>query len=1452
MSVNSDRVAKRFMKATVKNEDGEDSGAQQPESTVPVTPNLFVDLMTFTVAYEAFTLFASEKGTTPEEKKLLDRIAKRGLLFVRRYMPHLNQGVQQYLAQILDQPGTGLLKAPYLRASRMGAPNTQIHIVAHFITLLMPWLKSHATFMQGIFPGRATMTARSLATACQEQAPLARINKLAAIPPASGIQTFRKWIQQAASAAGVPLSPTEGALSDATVAKGLGEELKHVNAGIETADPNTPEGAALEEKKINILKYIEDVATNSPDPNTVRATAVSAATTTSIHATEIGKRLGHTPDQEAAMMARGKVLIAAGAGSGKTRCLASQVAYHINELGVPPTSVLATSFTRKASAELVKRIGKYGAVVEGPAKDGFGTTHAICGNLLNKQAREFRRPSYFGRDEAWKQTTVLRLAIEQVKMRAAGGLPPRPAGLWDGAYVPDRGTQTEQGVPNVDQQQDEQLRYAVNDAMGYFQWAARTWPGERGRWAAQAVSFLRSVQGTSVRDLRQDQKNAINEIFSRVRVKGQNTVTFRLASAQEKDESDGTPEPKTKRNKLEDYTYFNKPARQWFNLGRDLTREIEGAQGKGKVAIAVGEFKNAISILKGKGLSPSEAWAGKGPYPPESDYAAVYGAYEWLKGPHGEPEFAGQGDMDDILIDTVRALVGSPTVRHQIQAQYRVVLVDEAQDLNRVQHLLFGLVAGHLDPETLEPRADGKMTADTFAYIGDDKQCCEISTKILMADGTTRCAGDLLAGDHVMSYRNGALEAQIVRHVVPSGWDWGYKVTLESGKSLTMSPNHQLWATEPVSKEPVSKEGEVIVYGKKILEDRHLSFNMPHWASQGYTKHSRARYVIQLLAHTSMGTQVLLEWNDDALDLLVADVPPSKKSVTFTTNDSGYRRLRRYFKNYREAISFTEMLASRTNAVVVERLSTPNGDLRHLTASSLFVGMELPSIDDDGNLELDPIASIEKVSGKFIDLDVDDASNFIGDGILSHNSIYSFRGADPDEFIDKSDKIVNPKTGKPGAFATRLLDTNFRSGAEIVDAANKLIAHNKRQVPMVCKATPEKGPGKIVARSVDSTEAAAQNVAEEVEGLVSAGHVDAYNPSAGAGGYASFGIAVRSNAEAYHYGLEMLKRGIPFKSNASFFGDPNTKALIGWLTIAEHGLNGSAELLNDAVRAATRAPFSKLGRAFFTKMDEKAKGPWPKWLVDGGWKDIYDWEKWSDILKHFTDNLEAVAKMKGSPSKVLDSIMELKGIDGSSLRESLIHAVEENDEVMAQLAAESDTGNVSEDQIVEQALAPIAPLTGLLGGKDDIGEAMAFVHKLQAVNQRISSRDTEKEIDRDAVTIGTMHSWKGLEVPHMYVPVVGGKFPRTGKGDLVPEGPDLWSERRLAYVAITRAEQHCTILDIPNPKFGIRSQFIQEACIREEGEPADAGAAPGKVASIWNKKTVQAFLRRTAALGNWE
>jgi superfamily I DNA/RNA helicase len=1154
------------------------------------------DITVFYVAFLSFASWARDSEDPAVQKHL--KIAEQ---LIKRFGPPVTEVLEGYDEVV--KKNFSMLKSKYMQALRSGSPLLMADRQARFLVLFIARLGSRPAIRRELFEGRALRSIMALSAAAEAESDLETLQKCAAIAPVSGVQLMRKWMEKAAALAGVPVSQLDSLTNDVGAAVELGTKLGEVRNSIDSTDPVSAKAAKLQAKKASLEDQINTMAGVSVDPSAVTAAAATATAKAHQHATAIGKKLGHTPEQEQAMVAQGRTIIAAGAGSGKTRVLASKVAWHM-ENGVPASSILATSFTRKSSAELVRRVGEYGGVINQDAADGFGTTHSIAGKMLNKHARQFRRPNgYIGKKEGWKQVTVLRLAVEQVKMPGGGKAPPA-MGFWEGDYVPAGGSDAGPGgAPQVDRDFIE----SVDGAISYWQWILKQPWARYKAWTRPGpgyIDFLKDARGKHPSELTASEKTLANKIFAKAKVYG-NPITYRVAAmgvpkqaAPDLGSSDDLDaemarEEKKRSSKLSEYVYYKTPAGQWFNLGRDLTREDSSG---GEKAVPLGAFARYISIVKGMGISPTQAWHNgvEGHSPAMSDEAAVYAAYEWMKGSKGEPTFQSVGDMDDLLIDTVGALVGSPDLRAQVQARFKVLLVDEAQDLNQVQHIMFGLMAGYYDPETLEPNADKSMTADTFALIGDDKQ-----------------------------------------------------------------------------------------------------------------------------------------------------------------------------------------------------------------------------------------------------------------------AIYEFRGADPDEFINKSDL-------KPGGddFSTNVLEMNFRSGEAIVNAANKLIAHNTRQgrqIPMTCSANVAvKGQGTMVRRQADTTEEAALAVAEEVQALVNEGQVPPHDKKTGSGGYASFGVALRSNAEAYAYGLELLKKGIPFKSNARFFNDKNSKALIGWLTLAE---GGSDAAMNEALLDALTAPTTKISARTVAGKLGSVKGSWADFIqTPAGRRKVYGFKKMADRLKHFADNVSKAQKFSGSPQEVLGQILQLRGLDGATFKESLIDSVKDNGDMMAELEAEAHNGIVEPEAIEEMAMAPIQPLIALMGQKEDLGEAMGFVRKLQKVNEKISSRDDVDEIDRDAVTIGTMHSWKGLECPNMFIPMVGGRFPRTpmkkGLGgefisENAPEGPDLWSARRLAYVAITRAEDRCVVLDIPNPKTGASSQFFEEACIPYEGTPPEDDPSLVKLGAtgrVWDESEINSLLQSLDAV----
>lgn len=1138
------RVARRYLRQAA----ARSKTAAAPE----VSPARLVDLANFTIGFDAYLRHLEGQGKDP------DTLAGKAATMIKRYAAAIAEGIEKFIVPLGDRGDAGVIKPALRMAQRGGSPIDVGRRQAALFEAVLPWMQPKPVF-RDTFKGKAATAARQVAAALSEENPAARLTQAAAIPSCSGLTTPRKWMEAAAKAAGVEVSEMDSLMADAGAVGHMADDIRKLGALL-AASSDPEKQAELAAKRASLLATIQETAQSSDNPAAVLSAAVQAIHEQGGHATEQGRKLGLNPQQEGAMVADGKKVIAAGAGSGKTRVLAGEVAYRINELGYSAESICAVSFTRKASQELISRAQDYGAVIDGAGASGFGTTHSLAGlTILNKYGQAQRRPNYIGPKENWKVTTLVALAVKQVSMQGGGAnQAPKPKGMFIDSETTIPEAVADAPVPSFEDVEEDELTAEVLEAIGttwdFFKYGWPSQPKYRD-WAQKSLKFLGDMgrnleNGGRASDLSPGQRSYLNNLFEKTK-----RVGLRVAAEPDSPEGESEGRGRKKKKGLSEMFFFKNPAGEWFNLGMNWKGggDKEGKEGQQFSAAVV---KRQIDIWKGMGASPTEVWWAAGPaegkVKPFTPEAAAYAAYEFLKGSKGEPDFRNTGDMSDLLGDAVRVLIHNPQARQALQARFKVVLVDEAQDLNQTQHLLFGLLAGQLDHETLKPKADGSMTSSVFSMVGDDKQ-----------------------------------------------------------------------------------------------------------------------------------------------------------------------------------------------------------------------------------------------------------------------AIYEFRGAEPDEFIEKSDMTEEGE----GGFDTYLLDTNYRSGQSIVDAANNLIKHNSKQIPMTCKANYEaKGDGAIRAETHEGLEEAAMAVAEEVEDSVAA-----YD-SGGKKRYGNFGIAVRSNAEADHYALAMISKAIPFKTKVDPFRHKHMKAMLGWMTLVEQGHNGDPSIIKKAIEGAVLLPTSFMGKAF-TALVARQKDPLG-WLLNGDYQN----EVQPNYLKRvagFVENLKLALRFSGAPDAASSVYTELlKGLvggGGQSFFDSIVDDIKSNSNKMAEIAAENPDGIPTDEQITEAAEEQLLILNGLMKARESVSEIMEYTRELQKVNDRTRKDD---DSDDDAVIIGTMHSWKGLECPKMFIPMVRGKFPRgkvskdptTGKILCEPPDPNdpaLASERRLAYVAITRAEADCVILDIPHPKLDCPpSQFISESCIQ--------------------------------------
>ena len=507
-----------------------------------------------------------------------------------------------------------------------------------------------------------------------------------------------KWISVALNKLPQEIStPEEQLLVDIESAVSKAEEIKELNAHIEVGSGDVRE---LVREKKKVIKEVVKQAELSSDKSAVLSAVGSAIG--SSRQTETAKQLGLSDDQEEAMLLRGKGIIAAGAGSGKTRVLAGKIV-HLLRSGVNPENIMACSFTAKSAGELKERVINYGGEKIKLNDQGFGTTHSISKKILQRIQPKFLVGKTLVEDD-----TLLREAILQVQTNPSdvtGAVPP-PVSFFDEVLE----------VPKTDD--DLALQNILISMYSTAEYAKRNYGdvGRKGKWIRDDMALYESVKDKSYADLSQGEKDALNAWLKtnrgtkrlpqlkQKRLVPESFTKFASASVIEDVQN------QEKVDAMEDGTKEVVPVNQWFNIGVKLTNPLNND--KPLSASDAGLF---IGKMKSELISSSQAYHDN-QNTAYYNHSLVYCAYEWLKNNKN------MMDHEDYMVRSTVALTKSPQTLKEIQAQYQHIMVDEAQDLNTLQHTFFGLIAGSVDENTLLEKEGDEMTAKDYIFIGDDKQ----------------------------------------------------------------------------------------------------------------------------------------------------------------------------------------------------------------------------------------------------------------------------------------------------------------------------------------------------------------------------------------------------------------------------------------------------------------------------------------------------------------------------------------------------------------------------------------------------------------------------------------------------------------------------------------------------------------------------------------------------------
>jgi DNA helicase-2/ATP-dependent DNA helicase PcrA len=714
-------------------------------------------------------------------------------------------------------------------------------------------------------------------------------------------------------------------------------------------------------------------------------------------------------------------------------------------------------------------------------------------------------------------------------------------------------------------------------------------------------------------------------------------------------------------------------------------------------------------------------------------------------------------DFDDLLTESVRLLRESPDSLEHWSERFEHILIDEFQDVNEAQFQWAQLLASK---------------HRNICVVGDDDQCLASGTPIRTSTGVKRIE-DIVVGDRVLG---GAGEGHTRFYEVKKVTSKPYRgpilyVSADYGRGepdlvIGVTPNHICFARTAEDK-PEDDSVVLVAFDSSAQEN-----DGPKHAV--YSKN---------LAE--------LETN---LDL-------AEEAAVKMSRSCGGAEIER-FAGFGPKKGFHHEWA-----------------YRFMPAASLKVGMQVPTIPfAHGGFYPAQIVDIgeEEYDGLVYDLEIEEGRNFAADGILVHNSIYAWRGADVKIILDFEKRF-------PDAQVVRL-EQNYRSTQNILDAAHGVISKNLGRASKRLW-TEEKDGEKLELHGSLNAQEEALWVVRRIEMLQREEHLSLND----------FAILCRVNAQSRPFEEAFLRNRVPLRlvGTQRFYERREIRDVLAYLKFLYNPDD------NVSLTRLINVPPRGIGAATISKLDLLATdnnrsigalllgGSLEKYLAPAVVRKVEPLQRL--LMQLFTD-----ARACGTLADLVEKILERtqlldylhrdrdsEGADRVANVEEFVRAAESFD---LRLAEELDeTGESTE-----------------IWGDDDplrIG---------QFLSETALEGGTDKNPEDDtAVTLMTLHAAKGLEFPVVFLAgMEQGLLPhaRAVFGESASD-EDLEEERRLMYVGLTRARKRAILTFAAQRTMHGRtettspSQFLEEipSTLVERGGTALGGSRSAyQRASAWD------------------
>ena len=390
-------------------------------------------------------------------------------------------------------------------------------------------------------------------------------------------------------------------------------------------------------------------------------------------------------------------------------------------------------------------------------------------------------------------------------------------------------------------------------------------------------------------------------------------------------------------------------------------------------------------------------------------------------------------------------------------------------------------------------------------------------------------------------------------------------------------------------------------------------------------------------------------------------------------------------------------------------------------------------------------------------------------------SIYSFRGANIDNILNFQSQYTNTRLFK--------LEQNYRSTQLIVQAANSLIKRNERQIPKNVFSKNEHGE-RLQLKPAYSDKEEAMIVCQDIKRLRREEH----------GNWSDFAILYRTNSQSRSFEEQMRKDNIPYRiyGGLSFYQRKEIKDVIAYFRLIA---NPNDE---EAFKRIINYPSRGIGDTTVSKIIQTAQ--------------TYGVSLWQVIKEPVLFPMDV---SKGTMTKIQAFRELIEGWIGRINTEdayTLGHDIIMTSGISKDIYSGRNPEDISRQENLEEFLSGMQDFVESRK-EEDMGDEIYLPDFLQEV-ALLTDLDSDEGDSNDKVVLMTIHSAKGLEFPTVFV--VGLEeniFPSPMCTNSMRE---LEEERRLLYVAITRAEKHCILTCAQNRfrygrmEYDTPSRFIRD------------------------------------------